>query len=254
MLFEWHQHDCFELILTLGAKGKRFLAGDVHCFEAVDLALILPGEPHTWDNTDQLAPVGDVVVVLWPKALFSVEISEFEVIQAWLTGLEAGIVFSKEITDKVMPLMLSMNSAQALKKLTILADVLSQLMQSHISQSAISSAPRRNTTRIEPVLDVIKNNLACLPSLTECSLLANLSVATLKRLFADSLGMSYSQYCDHLRIKRARHLLATTHQPIGVVAQQCGFNSSAYFNQFFKKHESITPSAFRKQFTWRKRR
>ncbi|MDK2596208.1 AraC family transcriptional regulator [Pseudoalteromonas sp. P94(2023)] len=230
------------------------MAGDVHCFEAVDLALILPGEPHTWDNTDQLAPVGDVVVVLWPKALFSVEISEFEVIQAWLTGLEAGIVFSKEITDKVMPLMLSMNSAQALKKLTILADVLSQLMQSHISQSAISSAPRRNTTRIEPVLDVIKNNLACLPSLTECSLLANLSVATLKRLFADSLGMSYSQYCDHLRIKRARHLLATTHQPIGVVAQQCGFNSSAYFNQFFKKHESITPSAFRKQFTWRKRR
>ncbi|KZN52700.1 AraC family transcriptional regulator [Pseudoalteromonas luteoviolacea] len=252
-MFEWHQHDCYELILTLGANGKRFLADDVHAFESIDLALILPTEPHTWDNTEQQAPVGDVVVVLWPKSLFAVDISELEAIQAWLNGLEQGCVFSKDIALKVKEYMFEMNTASALKRLTLLSEVLFILMQAKVMQSASVNASARNVARMSPILELLKSRIACLPSLPELAGEVNLSVATLKRLFKSSLGTSYTQYCLTLRLKRAKHLLATTALPIGVIADRCGFNSSAYFNQCYKKHEGMTPNAFRKQFAWRKR-
>ncbi|AOT11113.1 AraC family transcriptional regulator [Pseudoalteromonas luteoviolacea] len=253
LLFEWHQHDCYELILTLGATGKRFIADDVHAFEDVDLALLLPGEPHTWDNKDQQAPVGDVVVVLWPKALFAVNINEFEALQTWLEGLEYGCVFSRESALKVKELLLEMGDANALKKLTLLSEVLSLLMRAQIEKEIPFNASSRHVTRVTTVLEVLNKDVTRFPSLSEAAVLANLSISTLKRVFKDSLGVSYSQYCEQLRLKRARHLLATTSLPISVVAQQCGFNSSAYFNQFYKKHENMTPSRFRMQFAWRKR-
>lgn len=253
LLFEWHQHDCYELILTLGATGKRFIADDVHVFEAVDLALILPGEPHTWDNQDQQALVGDVVVVLWPKDLFAVNINEFEALQTWLNGLEYGCVFSLESALKVKDLLLEMADAPALKKLTLLSEVLSFLMTAQIEKEMPINVSSRHRARVTTILEASNKDLTCFPRLSDLAVQANLSTSTLKRVFKDDLGMNYSQYCEQLRLKRARHLLATTALPIGVVAQQCGFNSSAYFNQFYKKHENMTPSRFRKQFAWRKR-
>jgi AraC family transcriptional regulator, melibiose operon regulatory protein len=43
-------------------------------------------------------------------------------------------------------------------------------------------------------------------------------------------------------------MLRCTSIPIGEIAERCGFNSSSYFIQTFKKKEGITPLAYRKYF------
>lgn len=49
-----------------------------------------------------------------------------------------------------------------------------------------------------------------------------------------------------LRMKHARHLLATTQLSILEIAFDCGYGSSAHFANAFRRHVGVTPSDFRR--------
>ncbi len=59
-------------------------------------------------------------------------------------------------------------------------------------------------------------------------------------------GQNPNAYILQLRMNKARRLLASTHDPIGDIAMQCGFDDSAYFSRVFKQMFKTTPSQFRK--------
>ncbi|MCO7189757.1 MULTISPECIES: helix-turn-helix domain-containing protein [unclassified Pseudoalteromonas] len=251
VLFEWHQHDCFELILTLGARGRGFIGEAIHEFADIDLALIAPGVSHTWDCQVPYETAELVVVVLWPKALLGGRIPELAAIQHWLDGIESGLVFNRETAERVRESCLALHVASPLRRITLLCEILDELQAS--PAIGFQSGYSRNSERLASVQAFIANRVAEQPSLAECASHVNVSRATLKRWFQNELGCSFSQYCALQRRQRAQHLLATERRPISVVAQQCGFSSAAYFNQFFKTQTGMTPTAYRRQFSWRKR-
>ncbi len=69
----------------------------------------------------------------------------------------------------------------------------------------------------------------------------------LRRVIEEECGVTPLQVVRTTRLLFARRLLSTTSLPVARVAFGSGFNSLARFNQSFKTHYGIAPSAFRRQ-------
>lgn len=72
----------------------------------------------------------------------------------------------------------------------------------------------------------------------------------LSRLINDALGVNFNEYINGLRLasfKEKALQKSYAHYSILGLAYDCGFNSKSVFNDFFKKSEGITPSAWLKQ-------
>ena len=72
------------------------------------------------------------------------------------------------------------------------------------------------------------------------------SRSRLFELFKRHTGLTPADWLARHRVKMARKLLETTSDPISKIAADCGFASSQYFNDVFRKQTGSTPSAWRK--------
>ncbi|MBQ2519984.1 MAG: AraC family transcriptional regulator [Paludibacteraceae bacterium] len=62
----------------------------------------------------------------------------------------------------------------------------------------------------------------------------------------ETLGVTASSCIEHVLIQRAKTLLFTTTKSIQEIADQLGFQNQSHFGTFFKRHEGVSPAAFRK--------
>ena len=66
------------------------------------------------------------------------------------------------------------------------------------------------------------------------------------RLFKDQFGIGMKAYINEERTKRIKGLLLTTSYPIKQIASMSGFDDYKEFLKFFRYHEGLSPSSFRK--------
>ena len=97
------------------------------------------------------------------------------------------------------------------------------------------------------LLDYIEHNLSEDISLDSLAQQAHFDKSYLIARFKESLGTSPMRYVSHLRIERAKVLLATTDDSITQIAQAVGFSSIHYFSRFFKEKEGVAPIEYRQQ-------
>lgn len=69
----------------------------------------------------------------------------------------------------------------------------------------------------------------------------------LSRLFHASLGISFSEYLNQVRLDHCRELLRNSNKPITECAFESGFQSISQFNRRFKAAEGITPGEYRRR-------
>ena len=66
-------------------------------------------------------------------------------------------------------------------------------------------------------------------------------------VFARTMGRTPRDYIRHLRVERARLLLATTGLSVAEVGQAAGFGEAAYFTRVFRAATGTTPREFRRR-------
>lgn len=100
------------------------------------------------------------------------------------------------------------------------------------------------TLAIERTIDYMvtryKENL----TLDELAHLAGLSNSHYSRLFKKYSGYSPIDYLTHLRMDRAKELLALSDYRLKAVARSVGYQDEFYFSRIFKKVVGESPSAF----------
>ncbi|MGB6219860.1 helix-turn-helix transcriptional regulator [Haloferula sp.] len=69
----------------------------------------------------------------------------------------------------------------------------------------------------------------------------------LSRLFHASLGITFSDYLNRVRLARCRQLLRNPAAQITEVAFESGFQSLSQFNRRFKASEGISPSTYQRR-------
>lgn len=73
-----------------------------------------------------------------------------------------------------------------------------------------------------------------------------LSRRSLERRMETLLGRSPKEEITRIQLERARHLLAETDLPVGLIAEKCGYRPPKYFSQVFHAKVGISPAAYRK--------
>ena len=81
---------------------------------------------------------------------------------------------------------------------------------------------------------------------TEVARNAHMSYGYFSRCFHDIIGMSFSDYCIQIRIRKAKDYLLNTGYSIQQIADDVGYNDEKYFSRLFKKITGISPTEYRK--------
>ncbi len=95
------------------------------------------------------------------------------------------------------------------------------------------------------VIAYIQKNYAEPISVSQLARLSNYSERQFIRLFKEAFGCIPMTYITNLRMQKACELLRTTNLSIAEIASRCGYHDNNYFSRIFKKHNGMTPSAYR---------
>lgn len=77
---------------------------------------------------------------------------------------------------------------------------------------------------------------------------ANLEERTFLRRFRNATGLKPTEYCQHLRVGKARQMLEFTNGTIDHIAWTVGYQDPSAFRAIFKKIIGLSPSDYRNRF------
>lgn len=106
--------------------------------------------------------------------------------------------------------------------------------------------PLKNESGIRKVTAFIDAHFAEPLSLTELAALSGFSPYHFTRLFQKETGLTPHQYVIESRLSFAKYELSSTDRPVAEIAERSGFIDASAFCLTFKKHEGMTPGAYRK--------
>lgn len=250
--FMWHYHPEFELTLTLGAQGTRYIGSDVAQFDQVDLALVAPNQAHTWYS--RTPPENTQIQVIfftsgWLGKLVQNGLPELSTFTKWLGTVREGVVFSQACARQVLPMFDALHHQRDMARLATLVNIFEALVRDHdarhIGDHSGAHAPDR---RLDAALDFLYANYLRPISLEAVAGAALTSPSTIKRLFRSHLQACLSELLVHLRLGHACHLLVSTEKSIGFIASESGFSNPGHFFATFRQRHGMTPSAFRSRY------
>ncbi len=232
--------DRYILIFVEAGRGTLIISGKSFFLEKGQVALITPGQPHTYE-----ADPDDPWKIYW-----------FHFAGSGATHLLTWTGFSK--SRPVLPAP----SAESIRRhfRTILAtaergysdhtllelaralvNILSLLHRRRISPG--EGVP--HAARIESVMDYMRETAHQPQSLAAYARYCGLSVSRFSEAFREHCGVSPMVYLTELRIQRASLLLETTDLNVSEIAAHLGFEDPLYFSRLFRRHTGLAPTAFR---------
>ena len=123
-----------------------------------------------------------------------------------------------------------------------------------LNQGALDITLKVNTfnsnsikTSLKKALEYLRQNYNQPVTLNEVAEKVYLSTYYLSRIFKKELGMSFVDYLNDLRIKKAMELLKNTDYKTYEIAELVGINDPHYFSRLFKKYSNKTPTEYREE-------
>lgn len=98
---------------------------------------------------------------------------------------------------------------------------------------------------VENIKAFLRENIAYDFSMEDLAAAFGYTPKYLGRMFKLRTGRTMKEYCNWVRIRRARTLLVETDLGIEDIAVQVGFNSVNYFDRIFHKITGFTPNSYR---------
>ncbi|WP_462411487.1 AraC family transcriptional regulator [Neobacillus sp. Marseille-QA0830] len=148
-----------------------------------------------------------------------------------------GVAF---LIEEIMTLSKRRGAEIAFKKKILFQELLLTFTQDFYSQT-ISKDTKQV---IEETIDYITHHYHRAITLSDLAKMAGLSNSHYSRLFKKYIGYSPIEYLTHLRIDRAKELLAHSEIRIKEVSQSVGYEDELYFSRIFKKIVGVSPTQF----------
>lgn len=100
--------------------------------------------------------------------------------------------------------------------------------------------------KIKTALEFINRHFSEPLTLTQVASEMGLNSSYFSTKFKTCKGTGFKEYLTNLRLRKAERMLLETKRSITEIAFECGFESSNYFGDIFKKKNNVTPSYYRK--------
>ena len=101
----------------------------------------------------------------------------------------------------------------------------------------------------EKIASYLQKHFKEIISIEDISKELNLSSSYISHTFKDSTGYTVMQYLMEYRLIQAKYLIEVVgeNKTIKDISRECGFESDAHFNRFFKNKIGATPNEYRKK-------
>jgi AraC-like DNA-binding protein len=123
----------------------------------------------------------------------------------------------------------------------VCAEVL-RLLAEVLSLERLSVQQTRAQEIVEQAKAFIESNIRVVFDLERLGAELRLSLTQLNDVFKSYTGMTPYQYCIHVRINRAKEILASGVSSVKEIAWNVGFDDPYYFSRLFKKKTGYSPS------------
>lgn len=247
-----HTHKYFELYYLHSGNCVFSVNSTLYPLSAGDAFLVSPNDCH-FTRYEGDIPCERTTVYFYPEQLLSNVLTLVPDL-ADLLKKSGKIVLVKEkqkVIEAVLRNMYEEGTQTDEYAPTLLSLQLSTLMVQikrngyFVYEEAKKKAPIGDD--IEAVMEYINLNYHLPITLVEIAKMANLSPTYLSKKFRRITGVTFKEYLNYIRIRRASQALLTTDDSITQIATDCGFNGSNYFKDIFRKTTGFSPREFRKQ-------
>ena len=236
-----HTHYCSELFYVLEGIGQFQVEDQIYPVSADDLVIINPNVSHT-ELGFHAHPMRYIVL-----GIEGLELSASD------DQANFCIVNFKEIRDTMvfyLKMMLRETQTRAPGYEAICQDLMEILIVLFARQTNFSTiltpANRKASHLCDSVRRYLDQNCGEDISLEQLAKFSHVNKYYLVHAFTDEYGVSPINYLMQARVKKAQKLLSTTDYSLSVISRSCGFSSSSYFSQTFRKMSGVSPSSYRK--------
>uniref|UniRef100_UPI00117C25F4 AraC family transcriptional regulator n=1 Tax=Paenibacillus sp. FSL H8-0548 TaxID=1920422 RepID=UPI00117C25F4 len=115
------------------------------------------------------------------------------------------------------------------------------------SRNILNYTEESDLIRLRPVLDYISAHLDDKLVVEDACTLLNLSYHYFVKYFKKTMGVSFVEYVNYKRIKKAELLLLTSELSIMEVSYEVGITNMSQFYKLFKRHNQCSPREFKLQ-------
>ncbi|MFK8083695.1 MAG: GlxA family transcriptional regulator [Granulosicoccus sp.] len=109
----------------------------------------------------------------------------------------------------------------------------------------IDNLPHQLPDKLQRAVQLMRNHLGEPLPRDDIAIHIGMSTRAMERLFQRSLQVSPARHYLELRLVRAHEMLRQSEEPIGRIADNCGFVSSAHFSRAFSKRFGCSPKSLR---------
>lgn len=230
-----HYHDSYELYYLVEGSREYFVGDQFFSVNAGEFVLIPPRMLHRTGGE-----YGVRILVGFTEEFLLAAFTQESV-----SKLLKCFDYTKRIPNPEQreSLRILLKKLAACEEKTDFAVVLGMLMQE------LSRCGREefHEDRVSAIVRYINEHYDRIGQLDQIAEHFYISKFHLCRVFKASMQMTVVDYLNQLRVKNACGFLKTTAMSISEISTRCGFNSSAYFSNVFKKITGSSPAEFRKK-------
>lgn len=118
-------------------------------------------------------------------------------------------------------------------------------------QKNVKAKAKSKEQRLKEILLYINDHYTQNISISDMASLMNVTEQYFCRYFKNFLGISFTEYVNEIKVRKAARDLVFTNMSVCEIAQKHGFANTGYFFKNFKKKFSMTPAQYRKeQISW----
>ncbi|MFC0214457.1 helix-turn-helix domain-containing protein [Paenibacillus chartarius] len=115
------------------------------------------------------------------------------------------------------------------------------------TRAKLQRARNADVARLRPVLDYVESRLNEHIAVEDVCTLLGLSYHYFIKYFKKTMGMSFVDYVNYKRIKKAERLLVTSDATIFEIGFEVGISNMAQFYKLFKRHNRCSPKEFKRR-------
>mgnify|MGYP001407053088 CR=1 FL=1 len=258
----WHYHPECELMLVKSGKLDIDLSDETYTLQAGDVVILGNSQLHRDRNTGGFL---DYIVLQFDLNTFFDQstipyLQYFNETKVPLSTMN--YVFREnpqaneeaaECIRQILQEAISKESGYELAVNLLIKKLLLILIRND-NRGLLADQDRVERIRLKPVLDFVETNIDDRIAVEDACKLANMSYYYFVKFFKKIMGLSFTEYVNFRKIKRAEQLLLTRDMSVTEVGDQIGMANMAHFYKMFKRFNGCSPKEFqRKMLAWGRR-
>lgn len=252
----WHYHKEMEMLVILKGKLEVYLDNDITLLNEGDITLIGSSQLHRDRSFPEIETV--YLVLQFDLEHYFDEstipyLKYFSEAESALSKLNYIFEENREIRTLVAACVNEIYQEWKMKTpgyeiaVNILIKRIVLALLRHDTRKKLNYNKSTDYIRLKPVFDYIEANIGGKIHVEEASRAANVSYYYFVKYFKKVIGMSFMDYVNFKKIKKAEKILLTRDISVAQVGEEIGMPNMAHFYKIFKKYNHCSPHEFRKK-------